>query len=132
MTGDVSRRQPDKRPSDAWSLPEVVALEIRRARFKEPLRRYVTPQDVAEYGEAIEFDLTTSAELPIRAYPPVLYVGDVMVSDFEQVGRDHYIFRAFDPDALPVGGAITLGWPRLADRRRSTAFRYDRPSPTRG
>jgi hypothetical protein len=132
MTGDAARRQPEMRRSDAWSLPKVVALEVRRARFKEPLRRYVTPQDVAEYAEAIEFDLTTSAELPIRAYPPVLYVGDVMVSDFEQLGREHYVFRAFDFDALPTGAPISLGWPRRADGRRATKFRYDRPPAPRG
>jgi hypothetical protein len=44
MTGDVSRRQPEKQPVDLWSLPAVVALEVRHARFKEPLKRYVTPQ----------------------------------------------------------------------------------------
>lgn len=132
MTGDVSRKQPERQPADPRALPDVVSLEVRHARFKEPLRRHVTPRDIAEYGEAIEFDLTTSAELPIRAYPPVLYVGNVMVSDFEQLGREHYVFRAFDLDALPAGAPIALGWPRLADGRRATSYRYDRPSRTRG
>jgi hypothetical protein len=131
MTGDVARQQPEDQPADLWSLPEVVSLEVRRARFKEPIRRYVTPREVAEYDEAIEFDLTTSAELPIRAYPPVLYVGDVMVSDVEQLGRERYVFRAFDFDALTVGAPISLGWPRVPDARRATNFRYDRPSSPR-
>jgi hypothetical protein len=70
--------------------------------------------------------------MPVRAQVPVLYVGDVMVSDFEQLGRDRYVYRAFDFDALPAGAPISLGWPGRADRRRATHFRYDRPTSPRG
>lgn len=132
MTGDIGRRQPEERPADLWTLPEVVDLDIRHVDYAEPLRRYVTAREIADYSAAIEFHVTTDGELPIRAYPAVLFVGDVIVNDYEQVDRERYVFRAFDPEALPAGAPIALGWPRRPDKRRVTRFRYDPPSKPRG
>ncbi len=132
MTGDAAPREPDAQPVDLRSLPDVVALEVRHVQFGEPLRRYVTPGEVAEYGDAIELEVTTATELPIRSYPPALYVGEVMVADVEQVDRNRYIFRAFDATALPEGAPIVLGWPDDTERRRSTRFRYEPPPSARG
>jgi hypothetical protein len=131
MTGDIGRREPEERTADLWELPAVRSVEVRHARYAEPLRRYATARDVAEYPEAIEFQVETAAELPIRAIPPVLYVGDVMVAEFEQLDRERYVFRSFEPDSLPAGAPIALGWPRRADRRRSTEFRYEPPPEAR-
>jgi hypothetical protein len=127
MTGDVSQRRPEPGSTGPRPLPDIVTVEIRHARYKEPIRTYVTPVEIAEYGEAIEFELTTSAELPIRAYPPVLYVGDVVVPDFQQLERERYIFRAYDPSGLTEGAPIALGWPNDREGRRATSFRYERP-----
>jgi hypothetical protein len=127
MTGDVARREPEDRPVDLWRLPAVRTVEIRHARYSEPIRRHLTAQEVAEYPEAIEFHVTTDGELPIRATPAVLFVGDVMVNDYEQLGRDRYVFRAFDPEELPPGAPISLGWPRRPEKTRLTGFRYEPP-----
>jgi hypothetical protein len=127
MTGDAARREPTDHPADIWRLPDVRSIEIRHVRYSEPIRRYVTSQDVAEYFDAIEFHVTTDGELPVRAIPAVLFVGDVMVNDYEQLARDLYVFRAFDPEELMAGTPISLGWQRRPDKTQMTDFRYEPP-----
>jgi hypothetical protein len=127
MTGDVSPPQREERPADPWHLPTVISIEVKHANYDEPLRRYVTAREVAEFSEAIEFEVATDGELPIRALPAVMFVGEVMVNDYEQIDRQHYVFRAFEPDSLPPGAAISLGWPGRPDQTRETRFRYEPP-----
>lgn len=127
MTGDTGRREPIDRPTDLWRLPAVRFVEATFVRYQEPIRRYVSAHEVVEHPEAVEFRITTDEELPIRALPAVLFVGDQIVNDYEQLDREHYVFRAFDPARLMPGASISLGWPDRPDKTKVTDYRYEPP-----
>ena len=52
MTGDVARRETADQSLDRWRLPAVASIEIHHARYREPIRRYVSSGEVAEHFEA--------------------------------------------------------------------------------
>lgn len=112
---------------DLWHLPDVLDLVVRWVSYEPPKLRYVSPTEVAEYTEGIEFEIRTETPLPTRALPPVILVGNEIVGDMEEVGGNRYIFRGFEPDRLNRGAPIALGWPTKPGQTRETKFRYEPP-----
>jgi hypothetical protein len=105
-----------------------VDLTIRRVPFEAPRRRYV-PSRFAEFEEAIEFRVET--DRPINLSEPVtlvLYVGEVMLTEGEQVGETSYTFLAFEKDRPEPGAPISLAYPNSpAEARAESGFFYEPP-----
>ena len=73
--------------------------------------------------------METDRPLPARALSPVLFVGEVPLTEGETSQRHFAPFFALDPDRLEAGAPVTLGWPgQPRETRRETGFRY-RPPP---
>lgn len=117
----------EPRPSPLWTLPRVLDVRIRPVRFPEP-RVFYAGTERRQTTEAVEIVVRTAAPLPIRAVSPVVYVGDVVVADYDTTGDNLYRFVAFEPRTLLPDAPVSLGWPgRPPASRVALAARY-RPS----
>lgn len=119
---DIQNQEAPQPRADLWRLPEIREVEAVRVRYEEPRQRYVGPNQVREFPEAVEIRIRTSEEFIPRALSPVLYVGDVPIPDFEPAGENLYRFLAFEPEKLREGAPISLGWPDLPATRRQTSY----------
>lgn len=124
MTSDNARphRAQPQRPLSY--LPDVVNLEAKAVRYREP-RIYALPGNVIkEARQAIEFTVETAEPLPVRALPRVLHVGRTQLTESTQIGERRYRFYAYDGEELASGAPITLGWLGQRTPRKHTGYRY--------
>ncbi len=126
MTTDATSREPSS-PRPQWKLPNILDVRIRRIPYQPSELRYFQSY-LAKYQEAIEFLVKTDGPIPIGGLSPVLYVGDMEVTESEGVEENAYRFLAFEFDQLKEGASISLGWPNQPkEQRLETKFRYKLP-----
>lgn len=124
---EVARR-PD------WELPEITAVQAKATEYRPRApRNFAHP--LPAVTDAVEIVVTVAAPLPIRAMAPVLYVGDVPLTESQPVDRDgrQIRFWGFERARLRTGAPITLGWsgePRPKGKKR-TKFKFALPSHSR-
>jgi hypothetical protein len=112
-------------PRPEWTLPEVVAIEMRRIEFQARQPRNFESA-LARYKKAIEFIVQTDGPIPARALGPALFIAGVQVSESEPLSDNTYRFLAFEMDRLEAGAPISWGWMGdPEDRRRETGYRFD-------
>jgi len=121
-----SRSQPPRESESR--LPEVVRVEAVRVRFPEP-RTYFFGRESREVRQAVELLVETSDDLPVMDLPPILYVGETPVPEYEPVGPRRYRFTAYEPQRLQEGAVISLGWPFAPSTKVATRFRYQPGGP---
>jgi hypothetical protein len=121
----TSRDDRERGPDD---LPEVVGVEARRMRYREP-RIYFAGRERREAREGVEILVRTSGPLPVLDLTPVLFVGEVQIPRYEPAGPSLYRFYDFEPERLQEGAPVALGWPYAPDRKTPTRFRYQPQSP---
>jgi hypothetical protein len=112
------------RPLFSTDLPDIVRLTIRRIAFHAPKLEYFK-SSLERYTHAIEFVVETDGPVPVRAYGPALFIGDVEVNQSERVDDTTWRLLAFEPVRLKTGAPISWGWmkdPKPA--RQRTKFRY--------
>lgn len=129
MTTDSSQPLPGA-PRPEWTLPEITRIQIRRVPFQARKPRNFESA-LANVNEAVEFLVQTSGPIPIRALGPALFVGDVQVTESQQVGENEYRFLAYNIDQLKPGAPIRFGWINDPEsERRETPYQYqeDRPA----
>ena len=115
--GPRNRRRP---------LPEIVSLRVERIRVEPKSYKFVrsVQQDA---GEALAFTVELKGELRLDVdATPVLYVGDVELSQGESLGKARYRFLAFaaEQTAMRADAPISLGWPGHKPHPQ-TRFRYE-------
>jgi len=83
-------------------------LEVRRVRLRKPM-------EVVEAGVkrtvtvVLDFRVTSSQPIPVRALDPVLYIGEVRVREYRYEDRDRaLIFTLTDPEKAKDGAAVYL------------------------
>lgn len=83
-------------------------LEVQRVRLKKPLE--VVEQGVKrEVSVVLEFRVTSSQSIPVRALDPVLMVGEVPLREYRYEDRDRaLVFTLYDPEKAKDGAAIYL------------------------
>ena len=111
-------------------LPALLDVTISRRPFTPPKFEFVT-SSLRGIEEVIAFDLRLDGPLPVQTNEgPVLYVGDVALSDAEVVEDGYVRYLAF-PDRweqLEAGAPIALGWPgRGPESKGVHRFRYELP-----
>ncbi len=134
---DAGDRQPDA-PRPDYSLSNLIQVDVSLVSVVAPRLRYVRSY-LSHSAEGVELLVRTDGPLPIRALPPVLYVGDVAVVESAAVGERQFRFLALEPERLAAGAPIVLGWYGQAPHdRHEAAFRYEPPvrstegAPVRG
>ena len=123
MDADKGSRQRPHHQIDFRRLPEILQVEIRHVHYSKP-RPYVDGLRLLEIREGIEITIRTSEEFPVRALSPVLFVGDVALTEGEQVGEKLYRFYFPYVERLKEEEPISLGWTRNPKDRVQTPFVY--------
>ncbi len=121
MDSETTQQGPPERPRD---IPNIGGIEIKRVRLDPPVRFYRLGRLISEEN-AIELLVRTSAPMPILNVTPVLFIGDQIVDSYERVGPNLYRFLAFDPERLPRGARISIGWPYAPSAKIPTPFVFD-------
>jgi hypothetical protein len=127
MSADSGQPVPEA-AVDIWRLPNILKLEARLARYREP-KRYTTREGVQQIREAVEVDVHTDGEFVQRALSPVLRVGDAVLVWGEHVGKNHYRFRGVEPEMslMREGSPVELAWPverpAAAEKRARSTLR---------
>ncbi|MCP4380879.1 MAG: hypothetical protein GY798_05565 [Hyphomicrobiales bacterium] len=123
---DAGQREPTPRRPE-FELPEIVELTIRRAPFEAPRLRHFE-SSLSRFDEAIEFHVRTNEPLPYLDEPPMLYVGETLVTEMRGTGEREYTFFAFDEERLEEGAPIAFGFPGTPSaQRRDSEYRYHAP-----
>lgn len=107
MSSDPGARE--RRPRPHFGLPRPVSVTARLTRFEPPQRRNFESA-LPRLPRTVEFLVETDAPIPVRALSPVLYVGDVPVTEVVADDDTHYRFIAMQPASLRQGARVTLGW----------------------
>lgn len=83
-------------------------LEVQRVRLKKPAE--VVEQGVKrEVSVVLEFRVTSSQSIPVRALDPVLMVGEVPLREYRYEDRDRaLVFTLYDPEKAKDGAAVYL------------------------
>lgn len=103
-SGELEPRpaQPDLR------LPEIRQVRAEPSTFKPTRRNFKS--DLPASDDAVDVIVETAAPIPIRDLGPVLYVGDVPLTEVTQETANIYRFVARNRNDLQNGAPISLGW----------------------
>lgn len=107
MTSDPGARERHPRPDHR--LPRVVSIATRLVRFEPPQRRNFE-SSLPRLERTVEFLVETAGPIPTRALSPVVYVGDVPVTEVAADDDTHYRFTAMEPERLEEGAPVTMSW----------------------
>ncbi len=127
MSNDAGQQEPT-RPRPTLRIPALTDMRIRRVPFDPPRLRHFRSA-LAEYGEAIEVQISTDEPIPVDvAVPPALYVGDVALTEMRPAVDGGYVFLALDQERLRDGAPMRLALPGSPppDSERAT-FTYQTP-----
>lgn len=83
-------------------------LEVQRVRLKKPAE--VVERGVKrEVSVVLEFRVTSSQAIPVRALDPVLMVGEVPLRDYRYEDRDRtLVFTLYDLEKAKDGAVVYL------------------------
>jgi hypothetical protein len=103
----------------------VLRVHAILVRYPKP-KPHAKGSRIVEATEAVEILVETSAPFPVGAYGPVLYVGDVPLSESERLGERIYRFFGYEPTELEEGAPISVGWFGQDEkgRRTTTGHRF--------
>jgi hypothetical protein len=120
---DTGSRQPTRRQIDPQRPPDILDIEIRRVHYSKP-RPYVDGTRLIEMREGIEVSVQTTEDFPIRALSPIIFIGEVPLTESERVREKLYRFYFPYIERLKEGDPIFLGWTRDLKQREPTRFIY--------
>jgi len=106
----------------------ITQMTIRRVRFTQP-RRTIKDKRLVEVNEAIELSVQTQTEFPIRDLTPALFVGEQVISSYNQTGPKQYLFFTYNLTELIPGALISIGIPGLSQAKVPTNFRFNLDGP---
>ena len=109
MDGDFTSQEMPAPAPEIQRLPEIESVRMTHVRYREPVQ-YAEGASRKETDEAIEFEVTTSAEFPIRALAPALFVGDVAVTESRRIGEGKYLFVSYGSREFDPGAPVSFGW----------------------
>jgi hypothetical protein len=73
-----------------FKLPQIENIEIKLIPYEAPKLRYFK-SSFSKYSQAIEFLITTDAPIPVRALSPVLYIGEMPLTEGETKRKIHIV-----------------------------------------
>jgi hypothetical protein len=109
MEGDFTSQEMRPPAPDIQRLPDIESVRVVRVRYRNPVQ-YAEGASRKEAYEAIEFQVTTSADFPIRALAPALFVGDIAVTESKRVGDRKYVFVSYGRREFNDDTPISVGW----------------------
>jgi hypothetical protein len=104
------KQPPEKKPPVIYlhqPLKEA-KLEVQRVHLKKPVE-LVEEGVKRSVSVVLEFRVTSSQPIPVRALDPVLVVGEVSIREYRYENRDRaLVFTLYDPEKAKDGAAIHL------------------------
>jgi hypothetical protein len=104
-------KQPPEKKTAVISLRQPLKearLEIQRVHLKKPVE-VVEEGTKRSVSVVLEFRVTASQPIPVRALDPVLVVGEFSLRDYRYENRDRsLIFTLYAPEKTKEGAAIYL------------------------
>jgi len=98
----------EKTPINLRQPLKKAGLEVQRVHLKKPV-------EVVEEGAkrtvsvVLEFRVTSSQPIPVRALDPVLVVGEVTVREYRYEDHDHsLVFTLYNPAKAKDGATVYL------------------------
>jgi hypothetical protein len=124
------RSDRNKKPfgEEMMGLPGIVGIEISRVRF-DPPKRFYSKGRLLEHREAVQIMVKTTRPMPILDLTPVLFIGDLIVNEYEPAGKNLYRFYAYELQRLKVGAPISFGWPYARKKKIPTSFKFNFGKP---
>lgn len=110
---------------DIEHLPNILNVKLERMRF-DPPRLHVAAGQESWIEEAQCVTIETDGEFPVRSAAPVLFVGDVPLTESEAAGDNYYRFLVLHDEQLAEGATIGLGWSGIPEPMRTTDFKLGR------
>jgi len=104
--------------------PGVTGVQIRQVRLDPPISFYRDGRLVSAV-DAIELLVRTTVAMPVLDITPALFIGEIPVTQYEQVEPNLYRFRVFDVDRLQRGARISIGWPFAPAAKVPTPFVFE-------
>ena len=99
-------------------------LEVQRVHLKKPVE--VIERGVKrEVSIVLEFRVSSSQAIPVRALDPVLMVGEVPIREYRYEDRDRtLVFTLYDPEKAKDGAPVYLQFGNdAASRTELQSFR---------
>ena len=115
-------------PAPAWDVPEVSDVKTQRKNYRpRKPRNFDSP--IEPVKNAVEVVVTLESPMPIRAMAPVLYVGDVQLTESEALGKEGLQIRfwCFDQEELVDGAPIHIGWLGSPRDKRKLKYKFSKP-----
>jgi hypothetical protein len=111
-----------------WELPPIVSLRVRAAQYQpRATRNFENPLGSAR--SAVEFVVTLKAPMPVRAVGPVLWVGEVRLTESEALDQEgkQLRFWSFDSSRLKAGAPIVMTWMgEQPPKRIKSKFKFEK------
>lgn len=112
------KQRPKEKQTVIFRQPlKEARLEVQRVHLKKPAE--VVEQGVKrEVSVVLEFYVTSSQAIPVRALDPVLMVGEVPIRDYRYEDHDHaLVFTLYDPEKAKDGATVYLQFGNDASSR---------------
>lgn len=114
---NTDQSEPRRAPRvDLSHLPKILSVTTNTHRFEVP-RLFVEEGKEVRLQEVLEVIVETDGPFVKRALSPILFVGDVPLTESRQIDDHHYAF--YGPrsrEAAVDGGLISLAWAREGPR----------------
>jgi len=127
------KQPPEKKPPVTYLHQPLkdAKLEAQRIHLKKPVE--IIEEGVKRtVSVVLEFRVTSSQAIPVRALDPVLVVGEVSIREYRYENRDRsLVFTLYDPEKAKDGAAAYLQFGTDASTRtefesfRSAAIKDD-------
>ncbi len=128
MAADRSTAMPTGGRKPNWELPAISGVEVVQKAFKpQKMRNFESP--LPSVPSAMSIVVTLTEPIPVRAMPPVLHVGDTILTESEAVDAEGLSLRfwMFEPDQVKAGAPITLAWMGDKPVQKKSKFAYHKP-----
>jgi hypothetical protein len=104
------KQPPEKKPTVIYLRQPLkeARLEVQRVHLKKPVE-FVEEGAKRSVSVVLEFRVTSSQPIPVRALDPVLMVGEVSVREYRYENRDRsLVFILYDPEKAKDGATVYL------------------------
>ena len=122
--GEELTRSKTKAPD--WTLPAIVSVEISNVHFDKPRVQYVAGKRITQ-NNAVQITVRLDGQVPFRAAPPVLLVGDHRFTAFDRKDDGAYDFYGYEPEKYCSGAMISLAWADFPAPQEKSDHRYEAP-----
>ncbi len=111
-----------------WKIPAIASVRIRKAEYRPRApRNFKSP--LKPVPDALEIVVKLESPMPVRAIPPILYVGSQRLTESEAVDEKGLEIRfwVLDLTKLESDAPIALAWLNDPPPKGESRFKFENP-----